>query len=278
MRPILFSILGLDVQTYGVSKAAAAIVAAYVLARAFRRHGLARDDAYGLVTWATVWGFVGAKIYFILERLPDVTPHDLGGSGFTWYGGLLGGTAAALIMIRRRHLPFGVVVDATAVPLSLAYAIGRAGCWFSGDGTYGKPTTLPWGMKVTAGMLPSDVAVHPTPLYEAGAALIIAALLWALSRRAIPPFTVFAAYLVLSGVARFGVELLRTNPPAWWGLTQPQLWSVVSVAAGIALATHALRRTRPREHAHARDSSSNVNETPVDPAVARAHTGGVPTP
>ena len=114
MRPILISILGLDVQTYGVSKAAAAIVAAYVLARAFRRHGLARDDAYGLVTWATVWGFVGAKIYFILERLPDVTPHDLGGSGFTWYGGLLGGTAAALIMIRRRHLPFGVVVDATA--------------------------------------------------------------------------------------------------------------------------------------------------------------------
>lgn len=70
MRPVLFSIFGLDVQTYGVSKVLAALLAAVLLARAFERLGLKKDDAYALVFWATVWGFVGAKIYFLLENLP----------------------------------------------------------------------------------------------------------------------------------------------------------------------------------------------------------------
>ena len=244
MRPVLFSIFGFDIQSYGVSKAAAALLAAFLLGWAFERRGLKKDDAHSLVIWATIWGFVGAKIYFLLEHADEITWHHLGGSGFTWYGGLIGGIATFLIIIRRRHLPAAFVIDAAAIPLTLAYGVGRIGCWLSGDGTYGKPTGLPWGVALPNAMVPSDVPVHPTPLYETLAALVIAAVLWALQRRVRPPLEIFGTYLILSGISRFAVEYLRINEPALLGLTQPQLWALASVVAGAAVVVHGRWRTR----------------------------------
>jgi phosphatidylglycerol:prolipoprotein diacylglycerol transferase len=243
--PVLFSVFGFDVQSYGVSKALAALVAAFLLGRAFERLALSRDLAYSLVMWATIWGFVGAKIYYLLEQLPNFDVHHLGGMGFTWYGGLVGGVVAALVIVRRHRLPLGVVAGAAAVPLSIAYGIGRLGCLLAGDGTYGRPTSLPWGMTFPNGVVPTDVPVHPTPLYEALAAIVIAAALWALGKRWNPP-AVFGAYLALSGISRFLVEFLRINEPALLGLTQPQLWALVSLIAGVVLIVRAqpLNRTQ----------------------------------
>ncbi|MGV8977583.1 MAG: prolipoprotein diacylglyceryl transferase [Cellulomonas sp.] len=232
MRPVLFSILGFDVQSYGVSKALAAVVAGFLLARAFDRRGLTRDSAYSLVIWATIWGFVGAKIYFLLEHSSSLMAHDFGGSGFTWYGGFIGGVVAALVVVRRHHLSLGEVAGATAVPLTLAYGIGRLGCLLAGDGTYGRPTSLPWGMTFPNGVVATAVPVHPTPLYEALAALVIAAILWALGNRWNAP-AVFGAYLVLSGTSRLLVEFLRINQPVLLGLTQPQLWALAGMIAGL---------------------------------------------
>jgi phosphatidylglycerol:prolipoprotein diacylglycerol transferase len=78
---------------------------------------------------ATIWGFVGAKIYYLLEQLPNFDVHHLGGMGFTWYGGLIGGVMAALFIVHRRQLPLGIVAGAAAVrsPLPTASA-GSAAC------------------------------------------------------------------------------------------------------------------------------------------------------
>lgn len=241
MRPVLFSVLGIDVQTYGVSKALAAVVAAYLLGRAFERNGLKRETAHSLVLWATLWGFVGAKIYYLLEQVPEVRLHDLGGTGFTWYGGLIGGIVASLVFIRRQGLPLGKVADLMSIPLTLAHGIGRLGCFLSGDGTYGRPTDLPWGMAFPHGAVTTEVPVHPTPLYEAIAALLIAANLWFVRRR-LRQGTLFGACLVLSGISRFLVEFARTNEPAIFGMTPPQLWALLSIAGGFAIILLALRR------------------------------------
>jgi len=248
MQPVLFSVFGFNIQSYGVSKALAALVAALLLARTFERIGLKRDSAYSLVMWGTIWGFVGAKIYYLIEHLPTLTIHDFGGMGFTWYGGLVGGVVAALVIVGRHQLPLGVVAGAAAVPLTVAYGIGRLGCLLAGDGTYGKPTSVPWAMTFPNGVVPTNVPVHPTPLYEALAAVAIAALLWAMGKRWTPP-AVFGAYLVLSGISRFLVEYLRINEPALLGLTQPQLWALVSVVGGVVLIAHARHRNPPRRAA-----------------------------
>ena len=56
MRPVLFTIFGLDIQSYGVSKAAAAVIAAWLLGLAFERRGLNKDSAHTLVLWARYGG------------------------------------------------------------------------------------------------------------------------------------------------------------------------------------------------------------------------------
>lgn len=234
MRPVLFSFLGLDVQTYGVSKVVAAWVAAVLLARGFAREGLDRTRAYNLVFWLTVWSFVCAKAYYLLERLPAVTLHDPGGMGFTRYGGFIGGALTALVLVRRWQLPLGAVAGLASAPLAVAYAVGRLGCLVAGDGTYGRPSTVPWAMTFPNGVVATETPVHPTPLYEALTSLAIAGVLMWLTRRASGP-AVFASYLILSGAAWFLIEFVRTNPPAAWGMSQPQMWSLLSVIGGATL-------------------------------------------
>ncbi len=75
MRPVLFEIFGLSINSYGVSKALAALVAGYLLAREFRRLGWDPDRAWNIVMVATVLGFAGGKLYYLAERASDLTPH-----------------------------------------------------------------------------------------------------------------------------------------------------------------------------------------------------------
>lgn len=161
MWPVLFSVFGIQIQSYGVSKALAALVAAWLLGRAFRKLGFPVDQAHSLVLWAAVWGFVAAKVYFLIDNRAQFSWHLLGSSGFVWYGGLIGGILTVVVLTRRYRLPLASVAGATALPLSVAYGIGRIGCFLAGDGTYGTPTDLPWGMAFPNGVVPVTVPVHP---------------------------------------------------------------------------------------------------------------------
>ena len=178
MRPTLFEIAGIAVQSYGVSKALAALVAGWLLQRELARRDHAPELAFPLTVAGVVGGFAGAKLYFLLEQGAGVSVHDLGGSGFTWYGGVIGGAAAVWWVARRRGVAIGELAGLVAVPLAVAYGIGRLGCLLAGDGTYGGPTDLPWAMSFPDGTVPTTDRVHPAPLYEAIAAFAIAGVLW----------------------------------------------------------------------------------------------------
>jgi phosphatidylglycerol:prolipoprotein diacylglycerol transferase len=79
--------------------------------------------------------------------------------------------------------------------------------------------------------VPTDVKVHPTPVYETLAMGGVALLLWQLRDR-VRPGALFALYLVFAGVERLLVEFIRRNDEAALGLTQPQLISVAMILAG----------------------------------------------
>ncbi len=235
MKPILFELGGLEFTSYGLSKALAAIVAGLLLAHELRRRRLDPELAYSLILAGVVGGFAGAKLYYLGEHAGSLTAHDLGGTGFTWFGGVIGGAVAVAWIARRRGLSVAVVASMAPIPLAVAYGIGRLGCLLAGDGTYGVPSDLPWAMSFPEGTVPTTDRVHPTPLYEALAAVGVAALLRSLRMR-LRPLTLFGIFAVLMGVSRFLVEFIRLNDEVALGLSQPQIWSLMLVVIGLAVA------------------------------------------
>src|SRR5262249_47714274 len=134
---------------------------------------------------------------------------------------------------RRSGVAYLAVLDVCSPAAMVGYAVGRVGCLISGDGDYGIPTHVPWGMSFPNGLVPTtevctqygwpaNCAVHPTPIYETIAALLIAWYLWKRGGKALrgprPVGLVTAEYLLLSGLERFLVEFIRINPRSFLGV------------------------------------------------------------
>jgi phosphatidylglycerol:prolipoprotein diacylglycerol transferase len=157
--------------------------------------------------------------------------------GFAWFGGLTLGIAALLFQGWWSKIGALKTLDLAAPAAAIGYGIGRLGCLLSGDGCYGVPTKLPWGMAFPNGIdpTPPGVRVHPTPLYELIMGLLIGGWLWLRGGKQRGTGAIVGEYLLLSGIARFSVEFVRRNPPVVWQLSNAQLASIGSVVAGIAL-------------------------------------------
>ncbi|MGH2970176.1 MAG: prolipoprotein diacylglyceryl transferase [Solirubrobacteraceae bacterium] len=237
MKPVLFELGGLEFTSYGLSKALAAIVAGVLLSRELRRRRLDPELAYSLTLAGLVGGFAGAKLYYLAEHADSFSAHDLGAMGFTWFGGVIGGALAVAVVARRHGVALGVVAGMSPIPLAAAYGIGRLGCLLAGDGTYGVPSDLPWAISFPEGTVPTTERVHPAPLYEALAAFAVAALTVRLGTR-VRPLTLFGIFAVLMGASRLLVEFIRLNDEVVLGLSQPQLWSLLLMAIGFAVALH----------------------------------------
>jgi len=234
MQPELH-IFGLTLQTFGLMMGLGFVVAGAAAGQYLKEIGKPVDWAYEMVFAALVGGIVGARLWWVAENWSDAKDDVLGslfsGSGLVWYGGALGGAVAVLLWAWRRNFFTLQMLDVAAVPLTLGYAIGRIGCQLAGDGDYGIPWDGPWAMAYPDGTVPTTDEVHPTPVYETITMLLVAALLWRFRHRW-RPGTLFALYLVLSGAERFFVEFVRRNEDVFLGLTQPQLFSIVLMAAG----------------------------------------------
>lgn len=241
MWPVILQLGPLTIYSYGTMMAIAFLVAGWLTGREMDRRGMNGDVASSMVFWAAVGGIVGSKLWAVLEDwqnlLRDPISMIFSGSGFVWYGGLIGGTLAVTWTIYKHGMRWPAVVDCAAAPLALAHGIGRIGCELSGDGDWGIVTTVPWGMAYPKAIVgwphPPGVVVHPTPLYEMIAYFAIFALLWSRRTRPHPDGQLFWWYLVLGPTARFFIEFWRINPPLALGLSAAQWFSVLLVAIGV---------------------------------------------
>jgi phosphatidylglycerol:prolipoprotein diacylglycerol transferase len=234
MQPEI-EILGLSLKTFGMCFGLAFVVSGAVVGRRLVELGRPPDWAYEMVFAALIGGLIGARLYWILGNLDevgdDVIGGIFGGSGLVWFGGLLGGAAGVLLWAKRRGMFNVTLLDACSPALAIGYAVGRIGCQLSGDGDYGGPTDLPWGMAFPDGVVPTTEVVHPTPVYETLSMCLVAWALWR-ARHALRPGLLFACYLVLAGLERFLVEFVRRNEPVLAGLTEAQLLSLTMLAGG----------------------------------------------
>jgi phosphatidylglycerol:prolipoprotein diacylglycerol transferase len=237
----------LTIGTFGLMLWLAAVSAGVVLYQNFRRFQV-QADAVSVVAFVTVIGIVGAKLWHVLEdpvtlyHYPLATLFDR--AGFAWYGGLIAGILTLMWQGRKAGTgPLGML-DLAAPAAAVGYGVGRIGCLTSGDGDYGIPTKLPWGMSFPHGLVPTMDRVHPTPIYEFLAAIVIAAILWKRGRR--QPGEITGEYLVLAGLARFLVEFIRINPRIYFGMSNAQLASIGSMVLGVVLIVWARRHATAR--------------------------------
>jgi prolipoprotein diacylglyceryl transferase len=218
------------------------IAAAYMVQADFDRRGM-KADAFLMITVAGLAGIFGAKVYHLLEDpavfFADPWPLLFSRYGFAWFGGFLGGFGAMLWLGWHARLPLLEFLDACSPAAAFGYGIGRIGCFLSGDGDYGKATSLPWGMSFPNGVVPTTQRVHPAPLYELILWCAIGAFLWHMGTKAVKgpkaKGEIFCNYLILTGVARFLVEIIRINPPWVLGMSNAQVASLASILAGAVL-------------------------------------------
>ena len=227
--------------TYGILVAAALICAFFVLRADLARRKLAAD-AESIIGITGLAGLVGARLYHLLESprefFADPWPLLFSTMGFAWFGSVIAGFLALLLLARKFRMKALLMLDVAAPAAALGYGVGRIGCLISGDGDYGVPTSLPWGMSFPNGIVPTTQRVHPTPIYEFLIALVIFWILWRAGARwmaASSAGKVFAAYLVLTGIARFLIEFIRINPRSFFGMTNAQAASLASILAGALL-------------------------------------------
>jgi len=246
MRPTLFHIGDIPIGSFWVMAFLGFLVAFLVVRSEVLRRGFPNVLAYDITLAAYVGGWVGARLFLIPTGweyfVQDPVRFLLSASGWVWYGGVAGGAIGVILLGSRRGVPILVLGDICAPALAVGLAVGRIGCQLSGDGDYGIPTDLPWGMSYPDGVVPTLDRVHPTPIYETVVSLGIFAYLWRRRLSSPPVGDLFGRYLVLSSLLRFLVEFVRRNPAWLVGLTTAQWMSLGLMGIGIVLVRSAARR------------------------------------
>ncbi|RMG48245.1 MAG: prolipoprotein diacylglyceryl transferase [Acidobacteria bacterium] len=247
------------VPTYGLLVATALLTGWLWFQRLAEREGIEPQAAGRVAFWTVVAGLISAKAGLVLVDLPWYMEEPsrlfsvelLQAAGVVWVG-LLGGLATLLALARLERIPLGPLLDAAAVPLPLAQAIGRFGCLAAGC-CYGAACRFWWGIRYSSPAahartgVPLGVPLHPTPLYEAlwTAGVVLPFLLWLRGRRRRPGELAFA-YLVAYGTGRFAIEFFRgdTLRGLWFGdrLSTSQIVSLAVVPVAAALWWRARRR------------------------------------
>lgn len=202
-----------------------ALVAGVILSRPRQaRLGLTPLQRISVGLGAFCGGMLGSKLPFALaDPTGPLCAQAWIGDGKTILFGLVGGYVGVEIakMLANVRTKTG---DSFAVPLAVAIAIGRLGCFAAGC-CYGVPTSLPWGVDFGDG-----ICRHPTQLYEAAFHFIAAALLLGLERQNRFPRQRLKLYLLAYCGYRFLTEFVRPEIPLALGLTGYQWSSLVLIA------------------------------------------------
>lgn len=264
MYPEIFRIGSFPINTYGVLLAVSFLCAIMVSVRLAARDGLPHEKIYDLSLWMLLAGLVGSKIMMLFTE-PDYRADplqllslDFLRSGGVWYGGLLGAVLVSYWLMRRYQLPWWKTADAFAPGIAIGNFFGRQGCFAAGC-CWGKPTSLPWGVKFTeAGHeitgVPTDTHLHPTQLYESFAMLLVFLFLLWLHKRKRFSGQVILAYALIYSIIRFAIEFVRDDPrgdvfglTTLTGLSTSQM---ISLVIGItALIVLIVRRRRAQQGA-----------------------------
>jgi len=270
VHPVLFSFLGTTFYSYGAFGALGCVVSFNVITKEFRRARIHLTEFMYLTLFfiGVIGGIIGAKTHLILSSFAGGSLDnardmfhaaiDLN-AGFSFMGGFIGSVFSLVICLRCFRVRPMLSLDVVLPGILVVHAIGKIGCFMSGDGCYGPvadPSRVPWAMSFPYGEVPTMLPVHPTPIYEGICSFSVLALV-----RAIFPYPAepvgdaawkeedtnalefpqdgrrTALLLVLYGIERIVIEEFRRHPalPIFGGLTEYQALAVLLMVIGLLI-------------------------------------------
>jgi phosphatidylglycerol:prolipoprotein diacylglycerol transferase len=254
-HPLSYTIGPLTFTGFGVAVLMAFVVAQLIGQRELTRRGFDPEPVSDMIFAAVIGGLLGAKLYYVVVLGNWDALFTRG--GFVFWGGLIGGMLAVMLVIWRKKIPMLRIFDVGAPAVAAAYAVGRTGCWAVGD-DYGKPwpggflsvqfpegappstvgiMSRDFGVQFPPGMSPTTVVgVYPTQLIEVALGLMMFGILWRLRDHKHAEGWLFGVYCVLAGFERFLIEFLRAKDDRFLvgGLSTAQLIAIVFMVAGFA--------------------------------------------
>jgi len=214
----------LQLHMYGLTLLVAILACIYLTGRRWTAMGGDWDLVTRVAVWGVGFGVVGARLYHDITSWSEVPSPKWQGIFEVWkgglgvWGGILLGTIVGAAVVRRSGANVAKFMDAAAPGLLLAQGIGRIGNWWNQE-LYGKPTKLPWALKIDVSHLPTDpkyagyTTFHPTFLYELIWDVVgVIVLIYVARRFRIRPPGLFALYVAWYCFGRFFEELLRIDP------------------------------------------------------------------
>jgi len=209
---------------------------------------------------AVLGGRVGSVIFYNFDSFLQNPLYlfKIWEGGMSFHGGFIGVLVAMDIYRRKLGCRFWELTDFIAPLVPLGLAAGRLGNFINAE-LWGAPGKVPWAMKLSCQQFPPEryidfagplclTARHPTQLYEMlfeGIFLFTA--LWLISARQRAVMTISGWFLLLYGLARSGVEMIRL-PDAHIGylmntdwLTRGIVLSLPMIIVGLVLLVLAKR-------------------------------------
>ncbi|MBE9067513.1 prolipoprotein diacylglyceryl transferase [Leptolyngbya cf. ectocarpi LEGE 11479] len=247
---------------YGLLMATAVITGSWFATKEIERRGKNPEDFWDMLIWVLIPAFIGARLYYVFVQSSDTAYYlqnpgqilQIWGGGIHIFGAFIFGGIALWLFTKIRRLPTLLYLDAAAVGLPIAQAIGRWGNFINQE-LYGPPTNWPFGLQIdprhrlvpyndlTA--YPESTRFHALFLYESVWNFLgFFVLYWVSKRfgRQLRPGDLSLLYLVWYPFGRFFIEFLRTD--SWFFPGTPfnvvHILSLVAVVG--AIATLVLRR------------------------------------
>lgn len=218
--PVAFNLGPLSVRWYGIIIAVGILLGYFVAQRALVKAGLHKDTLVDIIFYSALFGFIAARIYFVIFQWPYYAENPgeiikIWHGGIAIHGGLIGGFIAGVIVCKVKNLNPFQIGDIVAPSIILAQGIGRWGNFMNHE-AHGGPVSRAFLEQlhlpnfIIDNMYINGQYYHPTFLYEsiwdvAGFIILVNI------RKHLKLGETFFLYLTWYSIGRFFIEGLRTD-------------------------------------------------------------------
>jgi len=252
------------IYAYGVMLGTSLVVGWFIAMSLAKKDGIDQQEAGTIYMWTAVWSIIGSRLLYVITNISEFDSITqvvmVNRGGLVAYGGMIGGFLASVYCCRKRKIPLLQWADVAAPSVVLGTAITRVGCLLFGC-DFGARSNLPWAIKFPQGSpawnrhvalygLGRDALqsfpVHPTQVYESLVGLFLFAMLMLIRRYRTFSGQVFLGWVLGYGILRPLIEIVRDDDQRGnvGVLSTSQFIGIVSVALGLALFVHLLRKYR----------------------------------